>query len=155
MFGGKKEKGAVVSSVSNHQLETIIGKETVIKGVISSNSGIRIDGKLEGELTTTSDVIIGPTGIAEAQINARNAMIAGRVIGNMNIVEKLEFSPTANVQGDVTVGVLVIGEGAVYKGACQMRQESEAAATASITAAASAVASAGAPGNPVNLGKKK
>lgn len=125
MFGGKREKSAVGTSVPNNQVETIIGKDTLFKGIISSNSGIRIDGKLEGEITTTSDVIIGPTGIAEAQINARNAVVAGRIIGNVNITEKLELSPTATVQGDVKVGILVIGEGAVYKGACEMRQEGE------------------------------
>lgn len=137
MFGGKREKSAVGTSAPNNQVETIIGKDTVFKGIISSNSGIRIDGKLEGELTTTSDVIIGSTGIAEAQINARNAVVAGRVIGNMNITEKLELAPTATVQGDVKVGVLVIGEGAVYKGVCEMRQEGETATSATPGAAAS------------------
>ncbi|MDF2501467.1 MAG: polymer-forming cytoskeletal [Anaerosporomusa subterranea] len=126
MFGGKRDTSAVGTSVPNNQVETIIGKDTIFRGTISSNSGIRIDGKIEGEITTSSDVIIGPTGIAEAQINARNAVVAGRVIGNVNITEKLELSPTATVQGDVKVGVLVIGEGAVYKGACEMRQDGEA-----------------------------
>jgi cytoskeletal protein CcmA (bactofilin family) len=129
MFGGKKDKDAVGSNVPNDQVETIIGKDTIFKGSISSNSGIRIDGRMEGEITTTSDVIIGQTGIAQAQITARNAKVAGRILGNVSITEKLELSPTATVQGDVKVGILVIGEGAVYKGACEMRQEEEAPAS--------------------------
>lgn len=127
MFGGKREKTAVGVSAPNHEVETVIGKDTVFKGSISSNSGVRIDGKIEGEIITTSDVIIGSTGMAQAQINARNAVVAGRVVGNLNVTEKLELSSTAVVQGDMKVGILSVGEGAVYKGACEMRQESEAA----------------------------
>lgn len=125
MFGGKRSTTAVGSSVRNDQVETIIGKDTIFKGTISSNSGVRIDGQMEGEITTTSDVIIGQTGNAKATITARNTMIAGRVSGNMDIAEKLELAPTATLQGDIKVGILVIGEGAVFKGACEMRRDDD------------------------------
>ncbi|MDU4961299.1 MAG: polymer-forming cytoskeletal protein [Sporomusaceae bacterium] len=128
MFGGKRDKPAVGAGAPNSQVETVIGKDTVFKGVISSNSGVRIDGKLEGEIMTASDVIIGSSGVAEAQINARNAIVAGRIVGNVTITEKLELSSTAVVLGDLKVGILSVGEGAVYKGACEMRQEAEPAA---------------------------
>ena len=52
-------------------------------------------------------------------------MIAGAVTGNMDIGDKLELLPTAKVEGDLKVGVLIIGEGAVYKGNCAMRRSEE------------------------------
>lgn len=126
MFGGKRSTTAVVSSMPNDQVETVIGKDTVFKGSVSSNSGLRIDGQMEGDITTTSDVIVGPTGNAKAQITARNVIIAGRVTGNMDITEKLELASTATVHGDIKVGVLAIAEGAVFKGACEMRRDDDA-----------------------------
>ena len=126
MFGSKKTSTVVSGSNSvNDQVETIIGKDTLFKGVITSNSAIRIDGQCEGEITTTSDVVIGQTGNAKVQVTARNATVAGMVTGNMDITEKLELTPTAKLQGDIKVGTLIIGEGAIFKGNCQMRREDE------------------------------
>lgn len=125
MFGGKRNTTASGMNLPNDQVETVIGKDTTFKGSISSNSGIRIDGQMEGEVTTTSDVIVGQTGNARVQVNARNAMVAGRIVGNMDITEKLELAATAVIQGDIKVGVLVIAEGAVFKGSCEMRRDGE------------------------------
>lgn len=52
-------------------------------------------------------------------------MIAGSVTGNMDVKEKLELMPSARVIGDLKVGTLIIGEGAVFKGNCEMRQSQE------------------------------
>lgn len=125
MFGSKKASGINGATIVNDQIETIIGKDTLFKGVITSNSGIRIDGQCEGEITTTSDVIVGQTGNAKVQITARNVTVAGMITGNMDITEKLELTATAKVEGDIQVGVLIIGEGAIFKGNCQMRREDE------------------------------
>lgn len=129
MFGGKRSTNAVGSNVASDQVETVIGKDTVFKGSISSSSGLRIDGQMEGDITTAGDVIVGNTGNANARITARNAIVAGRVAGNMDITEKLELSSTATVAGDIKVSTLVINEGAVFKGACEMRREDDAGLT--------------------------
>lgn len=123
MFGSKRTSTSTSAGVASDQVETVIGKDTVFKGSISSNSGIRVDGQMDGDITTTSDVIIGQTGNARVHITARNAMVAGRVFGNMDVTEKLELTPTATLEGDIKVGILVIGEGAVFKGSCEMRRD--------------------------------
>ena len=52
-------------------------------------------------------------------------MVAGIVTGNMDVNDKLELLPSAKVVGDLKVGTLIIGEGAVFKGNCEMRQPAE------------------------------
>lgn len=118
MFGGKK-----VTASFGEQVETIIGKDTQFKGTIKASGTIRIDGQYEGELSTSGDAVVGETGKLSAQLKARNATIAGTVNGNMDIQDKLELLPTAKIFGDIKVGVLIIGEGATFKGACEMRHE--------------------------------
>lgn len=118
MFGGKK-----VTASFGEQVETIIGKDTQFKGSIQATSTIRVDGQFEGELSTTSDAVIGETGNLKAQVKAKNVTIAGIVNGNMDVQDKLELLPTARLFGDIKVGVLIIGEGATFKGACEMRHE--------------------------------
>lgn len=119
MFGSKK------SAEIAAQVETLIGASTSVKGSLSSNNSLRIDGAFEGDITTTADIIVGEAGTVTATVSARNATIAGSVSGNMEIADKLELLATAKVIGDLKVGTLIIGEGAVFKGNCGMRQPSE------------------------------
>ena len=118
MFGNKRTS---IQSGSSEQLETLVGKDTQIKGTISAGGTVRVDGRVEGEITAKGDIIVGEAGEVKAQIKARNANIAGIVYGDMDVDDKLELSPTAKLYGDIKTGTLIIGEGAVFKGACEMR----------------------------------
>lgn len=119
MFGRKK------SEAFTDQVETLIGQTTTVKGSLTSSGALRIDGQFEGDLATTADLIVGEAGKVKATVSAKNAMIAGAVTGNMDINDKLELLPSAKVVGDLKVGTLIIGEGAVFKGNCEMRQSAE------------------------------
>ena len=122
MFGSKRTTGPVAFG---EQMETIIGKDTHFKGVITAGGSIRVDGRVEGEITAKGDIIVGESGDVKAQIRARSASIAGTVYGDADIVDKLELAPTAKLYGDIKTGTLIIGEGAVFKGACEMRHGNE------------------------------
>ena len=122
MFGKK------LSASHAGQIDTIIGKDTIIKGNISGTGTIRIDGEFEGEINTNGNLMIGEKSKVTAQIKALNATIAGTIYGNVDIIEKLDLMPSAQIFGDLKVGVLSIGEGAVFTGACQMRDSAEASA---------------------------
>lgn len=113
MFGRK-------NTAINEEVETIIGHETHFKGIISAKGSVRVDGTLEGEIETAASIVIGQGGKVLAKIAAANAAIAGYVQGNVDVSGRLELLPTARLYGDIKVGTLIIGEGAVFKGACQM-----------------------------------
>lgn len=119
MFGSKK------TAEFSAQVESIIGQNTSFKGSLTSSGALRIDGQFEGEVTSTADLIVGEAARVTAQISARNAVVAGSVTGDMDVSDKLELLPTAKLVGDLKAGVLIIGEGAVFKGKCEMRQETE------------------------------
>lgn len=119
MFGNKR------APVFSDQVETIVGRDTQFKGTITAGGTVRIDGQVEGEVAAKGDIVIGETGTVKASLQARNATIAGTVHGNSDVTDKLELTPTAKVYGDIKTGILIIGEGAVFKGACEMRHGSE------------------------------
>lgn len=117
MFGKKK-----VTTFVQDQVETLVGKETEIIGTIRAKGSVRIDGKLEGDLVTAGDIVVGEGGTIQAkEIKGRNALISGTVYGAVEVQDKLELFPTAKLYGDILVGALIIGEGATFKGACAMR----------------------------------
>lgn len=119
MFGSKKAAASFTG-----EIETIIGKGTVFTGTISGKGTIRVDGQLDGDLQTSGDLMVGESAQIKAQVKARSAIVGGIIYGNMEIQEKLELLPTAQLHGDIKVGALIIGEGAIFKGACQMNQSS-------------------------------
>ena len=120
MFGSNKKTSA------NHvgEVETIIGKNTIFKGNISGTGTIRIDGQFDGEIDTKGNIFVGETSKVTAQIKATNATVAGTIYGNVHISERLDLLSSAQIYGDLNVGVLSIAEGAVFKGACEMHDKS-------------------------------
>lgn len=121
MFGRKNQPTS-----PGNQVGTFIGSDTSFKGNITSESTIRIDGHYEGELSTAGDIVIGENGRLETQMKARNAVIAGVVNGSIDVADKLELLPTAKVYADLKTGMLNIHEGAIFRGACQMRHDKPA-----------------------------
>ncbi len=124
MFGAKKQANSVVDQVG-----TIISGDTAFKGTITSQGTIRVDGQHEGEISTSGDLVVGENGHIQAQVKARNAVVAGVINGNVDISDKLELMPTAKVYGDIKVGILTVNEGAIFRGACQMLSENTASDT--------------------------
>jgi len=119
MFGKK-----AVTAFVQDQVETMIGKDTVITGPIQAKGTVRVDGTVDGDVTTAGDLVVGDAGtIRAAAITARSGLISGTVYGNVEMQDKLELLPTAQLFGDIKVGTLIIGEGALFKGNCEMRGE--------------------------------
>lgn len=123
MFGSSKKTPAF-----SDQVETLIGEATQVKGIISAGGTIRVDGKVEGEIAAKGDIIVGETGAIQAQMKGRSATIAGTVHGNVDVLDKLELTSSGKLYGDIKTGVLIIGEGAIFKGSCEMRQGNEKSA---------------------------
>ncbi len=116
MFSSKKKS----SSFGTNDIETIIGKNTQFKGVLSGDGNIRVDGNLDGEISSTGDVVIGDQGNITATIKANNVLISGVVKGNVVANSKLEITSAGKLFGDVKAAVLSIAEGASFKGNSNM-----------------------------------
>ena len=84
---------------------------------------LRINGKFEGTLETKGSLIIGRTAQISAHIIGETVSVAGKVRGDIVAKQKLEILPTAIVQGDIRVARLVIVEGAIFEGRCQMLED--------------------------------
>jgi cytoskeletal protein CcmA (bactofilin family) len=107
--------------VIDGKIDTIIGKETEFKGTLTSTGMIRIDGRVEGEIIHKGDIAVGDTGNLNANIKARNVTVAGTVTGNIDATGRLELLASARVFGDISIGTLVIGEGALFRGSSEMK----------------------------------
>lgn len=100
------------------EYEVIISKNTSINGNININGCTRIDGNIEGTLAVDNDLYIGEPGNIRAMVYAKNATVSGTVIGNMAVSGRLELTSNAKVYGDIKCGMLIIAEGAQFRGKC-------------------------------------
>lgn len=102
-------------------MNTIIGKDTVITGTLDVKGSLRIDGTIKGKIISSDCVTIGATGVVEAEIEAQTAIVAGRMDGNVHTSEKIELQTKCEMNGDLKTKSLVIEQGAVFCGACNMK----------------------------------
>lgn len=102
-------------------LSTIIGKDSVFTGNMEVKGTLRIDGKIKGKILCDETVSIGATGEVEADIDAKMVIVAGSVAGNIRTSDKIEMQAKARVLGDVSTKNIVIEQGAIFHGSCQMK----------------------------------
>jgi cytoskeletal protein CcmA (bactofilin family) len=116
MFGfGVKKEGAFEG-----KLNCIIGEESSLRGDIDIKGSARIDGNLEGTIIATESIIIGKGGLVKADMQARDMVVAGTVIGNVKAEDRVELHAGARVDGNIETHTLIVDEGVVFNGKCAM-----------------------------------
>lgn len=100
---------------------SMIGKGMVITGQINSDSDLRIDGKLIGDITCKSKIVIGQDGEVEGNIYANNADITGSVKGNIVVKELLNLRDKAVISGDIDASKMFMEPTVTFNGTCSMK----------------------------------
>src|SRR5438874_12463113 len=95
---------------------TVIGNDVVIKGEITVEKGLRVDGTIEGAVTTKGKVHVGKSGSLSAEVNGGSVTIEGKVKGNVTATDRVTLEATSNVFGDLNATKLVVNEGATFVG---------------------------------------
>lgn len=97
-----------------------------ISGKLFFEGPARIDGQVDGEITSKDTIMVGDSAVVTAQIKAGSVIVAGKVSGDISATNRLEIRPSAKVVGNLTSPVLVVHEGAVFEGHCAMQPEAAA-----------------------------
>ena len=100
--------------------QTFLGNDALFKGELNFKGTLCIEGKFEGQITTSDTLIIAKEGIIEANILAGTVICEGLVKGNIVASTKVELRPNSNVIGDVQSPSLIIEVGAKLDGKCDM-----------------------------------
>lgn len=125
MFGNSKKTNSEsnAASISGSSAINTIVNGTHIEGTINAKSDLRIDGHVEGTINTSGRLIIGTTGRIQGDAQCQNAVIEGSFRGNLTVTEILDVRETANVIGEIKTGKLLVQNGAVFSGNCDMGQK--------------------------------
>ncbi len=104
-------------------MNTIIGRGAVSEGHFQIEAGVRVDGVLKGELESSGTLIVGTSGVVEASVKVRDALVSGRIVGNLVAEEKVHLQSKATFIGKIQTGVLIVEDGAVFKADCDAGSE--------------------------------
>jgi cytoskeletal protein CcmA (bactofilin family) len=107
------------------KISTIIAKGTKITGNIDMQGSLRIDGYLKGQVNSSETLTVGGTGVVEGEVRVKEAVVGGKILGNLIATQKVELESNAAIMGDVKTRVFVIKEGGIFHGNCSMKAESE------------------------------
>lgn len=113
------------TSTGSAAAESTISADAVFKGSIQFKDTLRVDGQFEGEITSKGTLYIGKSGVVKANIKVKNIIVEGRVEGNVEAEEKIDLRATAVVLGDIKSHKLVISEGVVFVGHCDVNPNKE------------------------------
>jgi cytoskeletal protein CcmA (bactofilin family) len=115
MFTKEKTNGAPAPGGA-----TLISQGTIVNGDLVSEGDLRIDGTINGNVSSNAKIIVGPNGYVEGNIDGGQADINGRVSGNIRVKELLQLRGECNVQGNIAAAKLQIEPTATFNGQCQM-----------------------------------
>jgi cytoskeletal protein CcmA (bactofilin family) len=103
-----------------------IGKSVQIKGELTGSEDLYLDGSIEGTVDLRDhSLIIGPNGKIKAAISARDLVVHGRVEGNITATGRVELRKSCTLIGDVSTQRIVIEDGAFFKGAIDIKENTQ------------------------------
>jgi len=98
-----------------------LSSDAQIEGTIRFDGIMRIDGNVKGEISTKNgELVVSESGIINATITTKNAIIGGHVDGNIIATNKVVLKQKAHLIGDLQAKTLAIEEGVVFAGRCNV-----------------------------------
>jgi cytoskeletal protein CcmA (bactofilin family) len=103
-----------------------LGSSLHVKGEISGNEDLLIDGSVEGLVQLDErKLTIGATAKVTADIIAREVVVYGSVKGNLRAKDRIEIKKDGSVNGDLTTARIMIEDGAYFKGSIEIDKSAE------------------------------
>ena len=115
MFGRKK-----TATVDVSRLASLLGRDTSVQGDVTFGGGLRIDGRVDGNVVNRPDspglLVLSETGVVVGGVKVHDAVINGRVEGDLEVTHFLELQANARVTGNISYRTLKLECGATVDG---------------------------------------
>ncbi|HKW58213.1 MAG TPA: polymer-forming cytoskeletal protein [Candidatus Dormibacteraeota bacterium] len=102
---------------------TVIAREDTLTGKLVLKGPGQVLGSFSGQIECDGDLLIGPEAHVEADIKSNRVTISGAVRGNVIASNRLKITSSGRLEGDATVGALVVQEGGVHYGVIRVHPE--------------------------------
>lgn len=119
MFNNKKEK---IDTISLDRTHSILSQAVTFVGHINTKDDLRIDGNVEGNISSEGKVVIGPNGCVTGNIESQSIELMGKIKGDIIVHDIIRLKSSSHYSGDITTLNIEIEPGALFFGNCKMRE---------------------------------
>lgn len=98
----------------------VIGAKTTVKGEITGDEDVLVEGTVEGQVRITRDLRVAASGSVRANIEANSVIVSGEVLGDCTAAVRVDIQATGRLTGNIRAPKIVIAEGAVFRGNSDM-----------------------------------
>ncbi len=125
--------------------EISIGKSMKIKGKLTGNEDLMIEGRVDGKIFLKGNKLsIGANGRVTAAIrDAKAVVVGGEMVGNIFANDRVEITSTGTMRGDIKAPRVVLADGAQYRGLIDMDPKATASKPSAAPPATTAKADEG------------
>jgi len=95
---------------------SVIGPGTQILGGLNCEETVRVYGKVEGPVRMSASIVVGKGGRVMGDVEGREVAVAGTVLGNIVVEQRLELRETGRIKGDIRAGRMKMDQGARFEG---------------------------------------
>ena len=100
--------------------KNVLNSDVELKGTLKFAGELTFDGKLDGDINSDGTLSLGDNAVIKGNINVNSVVLRGKINGNVGAREKIEIKAKTEMFGDIKAPKLVIEEGAVFSGQCDM-----------------------------------
>jgi cytoskeletal protein CcmA (bactofilin family) len=101
-------------------LTAFIDQGSSFEGRLSFKDTVRIDGHFSGQISSENTLVVGETGIIEADVQSQIVIVSGTVAGDIVAGKKIVMHKTGRIDGNVQTPSLIMEDGAVLNGQLKM-----------------------------------
>jgi cytoskeletal protein CcmA (bactofilin family) len=98
----------------------VIPASLVVCGSVSGDAGLVVHGRVEGRVEMAGHLEVAATGIVEADVVVRSALVRGTVCGSLRAQEFIELTAEARMIGDIHAPRVILAEGTSFRGSVEM-----------------------------------
>lgn len=118
--GAKAKAAAAAPGGVSTGSACVVGAKTVLKGDITGEEDVLVEGTVEGTIRIGRDLRVGPGGCVKAAVSAQSIVVAGEVIGDCQATQRVHIEATGRLTGNIRAPRVIIVEGATFKGNSDM-----------------------------------
>jgi cytoskeletal protein CcmA (bactofilin family) len=125
MFRRRADVSQESQATPTERITSVVADGVNLRGKLTGEGGVRIEGTFEGEIQLEGLLVIGPSGrVTCEELNAKSVIVAGAMRGNIH-AERVEIRSSGRVWGDVITTAMSTQEGAFLRGQIQMEEKVE------------------------------
>jgi cytoskeletal protein CcmA (bactofilin family) len=124
-MGNHEEKDTAATGTGGAaSKETLIGENITIEGTVHAKEDIVVEGRIKGTIEAKSHrITVGPKGHIEAEIDAEDVVISGKMVGNIVAHNKVRITREADFSGSILAKRIAIEDGANIKATIELEKQ--------------------------------